>query len=38
MNFHPHWIWVLIIGYLLGYYFRQPGNFTVGKLVAGSGS
>ena len=36
MNFHPHWIWVIIVGYLLGYYFRGLGNMTVGKLYPGS--
>lgn len=30
-------IWALVIGYLIGYYFRGLGNMTVGKLV-GSGS
>lgn len=29
-------IWGLIVGYLIGYYFRQPGNWTVGKLIASS--
>ena len=31
--FSWHWIWVLVLGYILGYYFRGVGNMTVGKLV-----
>lgn len=27
-----HWLLLLVVGYLLGYYFRQVGNMTIGKL------
>lgn len=30
-----HCIWVLILGYILGYYFPQIAKATVGKLKAG---
>lgn len=30
-----HWAFALIIGYLLGYYFRGLGDATVGKVYAG---
>ena len=33
-----HCIWILLLGYLIGYYFRSPGNLTVGKLYSGGGS
>lgn len=36
MRFPWHFIGILLIGYLLGYYFRMPGNATVGKLYASS--
>lgn len=26
-------IWALVIGYLIGYYWRGPGNWTVGRLM-----
>lgn len=29
-----HCIWVLALGYIIGYYFRTPGNATVGKLIS----
>lgn len=32
-----HLIWILAIGYLIGYYFRGIGNMTVGKLVSPGG-
>lgn len=38
MSFSWHWLWVLLLGYVIGYYFRMPGNMTVGKLVASSGA
>jgi Na+/H+-dicarboxylate symporter len=28
-----HWVLAIIIGYLLGYYFRQLGDSTVAKIV-----
>lgn len=31
-----HWILILLIGYLIGYYWRTLGNVTVGKLMASS--
>jgi len=31
-----HFIWILILGYLLGYYFRSFGNMTVAKLYPSS--
>lgn len=34
MSFSWHWLWVLLIGYAIGYYFRSPGNMTIGRLVA----
>lgn len=34
MKIWHHWSVALIIGYLLGYYFRGVGNATVGKLKA----
>ena len=33
-----HFIWVVILGYLIGYYWRGLGNATVGKLYAPTGS
>jgi len=27
-----HLLWIILIGYLLGYYFRGLGDVTVGKL------
>lgn len=27
-----HFVWVLVLGYIIGYYFRGVGNATVGKL------
>ena len=35
-NFNWHFFWVLALGYILGYYFRSPGNMTIGKLKASS--
>jgi hypothetical protein len=32
-----HWIWIIVLGYLIGYYWRGLGNMTVGKLVKPSG-
>jgi hypothetical protein len=31
-----HCIWVLVLGYIIGYYFRGLGNATVGKLYPSS--
>lgn len=28
-----HWVFAIIIGYLLGYYFRQLGDATVAKIM-----
>jgi hypothetical protein len=30
-NWH-YWLGAIVIGYILGYYFRGVGNMTVGKL------
>lgn len=30
--FSWHLLWIILIGYLLGYYFRGLGDATVGKL------
>lgn len=30
-----HFVWILVIGYLLGYYFRSVGNMTVGRIYQG---
>lgn len=38
MKTWQHWAAAVIIGYLLGYYFRGIGNMSVGKLYAGPGS
>lgn len=27
-----HFLWILLLGYLLGYYLPQVGNMTVGKI------
>lgn len=35
-HFNWHFVWVLAIGYVLGYYFKTPGNLTVGKLKPAS--
>jgi hypothetical protein len=32
-----HWVLAVIVGYIIGYYFRGVGNMTLGKLMpAGS--
>jgi len=31
-----HCLWILLLGYLLGYYFRSAGNMTVGRLYPSS--
>lgn len=28
-----HWVFAIIVGYIIGYYFRQVGNVTLGKLM-----
>jgi len=33
-----HWVFALIIGYLIGYYFRGIGNATAGRLVPSTGA
>jgi len=33
-----HWVLALVIGYLIGYYFRGVGNMTVAKLYPSSGA
>ena len=32
--FSWHFIWILALGYALGYWFPTPGNMTIGKLKA----
>lgn len=32
--FSFHLLWIILIGYLLGYYFRALGDVTVGKLYS----
>lgn len=34
MKFNFHFIWVLLVGYLLGYYFPELARMTAGKLYA----
>ena len=36
MDGWKHWIWVIILGYLLGYYFPGLAAATVGKLKPAS--
>lgn len=31
-----HVLWILLAGYILGYYFRGLGNMSVGKLYPSS--
>ena len=31
-----HFVWIVALGYLIGYYFRGVGNMTVGKLYPSS--
>jgi hypothetical protein len=31
-----HFLWILALGYLIGYYFRGLGNATVAKLYPSS--
>lgn len=33
-----HCIWILILGYLIGYYWRGLGNMTVAKIVPPTGA
>jgi hypothetical protein len=33
-TYYWHVLWIVAIGYLLGYYFRGLGNATVAKLYA----
>jgi hypothetical protein len=35
-NTWMHCIGILLLGYIIGYYFRSPGNMTIGKLYAGA--
>lgn len=36
MKLWQHWFFALVLGYIIGYYFRSVGNMTVGKLKASS--
>lgn len=36
--FSLHVIWILALGYLLGYYFPGPGKMTVGRFFPSSGA
>lgn len=31
-----HFLWIILIGYVIGYYFRSVGNMTIGKLYPSS--
>jgi hypothetical protein len=35
MKFSWHFIWILIVGYLIGYYFRGIGDMSVGRFYKG---
>jgi len=32
-----HWIWIILLGYLIGYYWRGLGNMTVARLIPPKG-
>lgn len=32
-----HWVWILLLGYVIGYWWRTPGNATLGKIYGGMG-
>jgi len=36
MKLWHHWIFAVVLGYLIGYYFRSVGDMTVGKLYPSS--
>ena len=32
-----HWIVALLLGYIAGYYFRNIGNMTIGRIAPSGG-